>query len=476
MTPPRQQDAKPLKALSAAFKSLTSHSIGQITYRISSLLLIATYATALGPAQIGQLEQLLALSMLLIPIASLQAYESFLPIFRRKPQGAISSAMSILIAGSVLSALFFILLYATGKISWLVATSVTAYVTTSMMWQLLRNMLRASEGYRHLVTSEISQSAASLLIGFLLLPTNLGISGAIIAISAGNALASLIATWPREGHASKFSLRHSSWDTAAEILALSRRLIPNVVLWWGIDFLDRFIIAHYAGNEAVGIYSIGVRLAGILLAICLLMYQSWQVYAINELAKEKISRTFFSQTFTAYSLTSSVLASAFMVSVTPISSILFGQDFIESINYAVVILPSIYIASISYFFGIIYFSERSKVSPWVASTAGLVVSIALNFALVPQFGAVAAAASLFASHGLVLTIRYRESKKNIGSQIGLFNFWIPLAVITAQGVAIYAGASTFIALIGVIAIPAMNYRYLLEFIKALKRQRWIDPE
>lgn len=460
-----------MKALSTAFRSLASHSIGQVTYRAASLLLIATYAAALGPTQIGQLEQILALSMLVIPLASLQVYESFLPVFRRRPHGATSTATSILIVGSMLSALFFLFLSATGRISWLVAASITAHVITSMIWQLLRNMLRAMEGYRYLVGGEVAQSIASLLVGSLLLSTNLGISGAIIAISAGNVLACSIAIWFGANHSNPFTLRDASWGTAIEILTLSKRMVPNVVLWWGIEFFDRFIIAHFSGNEAVGIYSIGVRLAGILMVICLLMYQSWQVYAIDELTKKDSSRIFFPRTLTWYSLASSVLASIFMAGAPTLANMLFGRDFLESAQYAVIILPAIYIASISYFFGIIYYSERSNVSPWKASMAGLIVSISLNLALVPLFGPIAAAASLVASHGVILLIRYRESHDHLGSRLDLGNFWIPLLIITTQGIAIYSGASPLVAICGAIVLLALKYREILFLIDSLKYQR-----
>lgn len=457
-----------MKALSVAFISLASHSIGQVAYRIASLLLVAIYATALGPEKIGQLEQILALSMLIIPLASFQVYEAFLPIFRRSQRGAISTATLILFLGSMLATLFFLFLAISGRISWLVAASVTAHAVTSMAWQLLRNMLRTIEGYRYLVGAEIAQSIVSLLIGFLLLASGIGISGAFIAISVGNVSACFIALWLGTGHSKLYTFRDASWEVAVEILALSKKMVPNVLLWWGIEFFDRFIIAYYFGDEAVGIYSMGARLAGIVMAVCLLMYQSWQIYAIKNLAIEGGAKTFFSRTLGWYSLASAVLASAFLIGVNPLASILFGSNFSESVNYAVITVPAIYVAAINYFFGIIYYSEKSSVSPWRASVAGLIVSILLNLALVPVLGPPAAAVSLIAAHGTILAIRHKESQHLLRARLGIVNFWAPLLIISAQGLAIYLGVSPLVALSGVLIFPALMHREILIVARSLR--------
>jgi len=424
------------------------------------------YASALGPEKFGRIEQLLALSLLLVPVLSMQAYEAFLTSYSKDAVQATSSAVTIILAGSGIAAVLCVLVVCLFPADRLVSIYFTILVVSTMAWQFFRNTLRVKQAWGELVKCEVIQAMASLATGCLLLKAGFGISGALLAIAAGNIIASVLVLVSTSGP--RMILRYASVSESSirKMLAISGRLVPNVVLWWGIELSDRLLLAHFLGDAAVGLYSAGVRVASMLMALSLLLYQAWQIRAIHALNEN--SSDFFKVTFKWYVLAISVCASMLIVALAPLSRLLFGEQYSNSLLYSSVLIPAFLLAAICYFFGIIYYSADRKQSALKASLSGLVVSVGINIIFIPILGIIAAAWATFFAYLVMASIRYFEIKSTLGKFIRWSGLVLPFGIITLQSIAFYMGAKPPVLAIGAAVIIIASHKDIIMMLGSLK--------
>ena len=241
------------------------------------------------------------------------------------------------------------------------------------------------------------------------------------------------------------------------MILISKNLLLNVLLWWGIEAADRWILSLYISDTEIGIYSAGARIAGIAMAIVLMLYQSWQVYGVRALHVPERPPYFFKEILDWYSLGASIVFSLLISFSSPLSRLIFGGEFNESGNYAALLIPALFISSICYYFGIIYFSNRAS-SAWRSAVVGLLVSVGANFLLVPMIGAVAAPIALFLSFLAILHVRYREAKDELGVALNFRNFLLPVVILATQACGVVHNVSPTILLAGPLILVLMNAR------------------
>lgn len=449
-----------------ALASLASHSIGNVIYRLASLALVAIYADRLGPDAFGRLEQLLAVSLLIIPVVSLQVQEAFLPVYWKMPDCGAQTAGAMIVVVIVAVAAVGGAFYFLNDISATIVSALVLHVATTIAWQFIRNLVRATQKLRSLLLGEVLQSCVLLVSGIALLNAGVGFVGAIAAIAIGNAVACACTIFAADKVREALDPREASWFGFREIVRISSKLVPNVMLWWVIELSDRLILAHFMGDHDVGIYSAGARMAGIGMAACLLVYQSWQVLAIRSLGNEGAG-AFFQTTLYWYAAGVSLIFSALLCFIDPLSNLLFGGQFEESGKYAAALIPGFYLSAFCYFFGVILYRSESGVSPWQASSAGFVVSVAVNFSLIPVVGLYAAALASFLAYATILLFRYNESAQSMRVKLRFVKFLVPLLILMAQGISIIAGASPGITAIGFVALVALWWREIVPFLRSI---------
>lgn len=438
-----------------ALRSLLFHSVGNILYRITSLVLLALYADAVGADGIGKLEKFIALSLLLAPLVSLQLQDATMSAMAKGGASPVGTAASLLLASTALFAIaLFAFTLCTNSMPTHVAAALFAHVTTGVYWNFARNILRTRGELRRLSLSESMQAFSSLLAAAGFIQADQDFSSALTAAAVGNLVALFISGTRDHPPPAK----HAFIEQGRLLLSISSKLLPNMILWWGIEASDRWIYSMHASDTEIGIYSAGARIAGIGMAAALLVYQSWQTFGIHRVNASPSGGNFFQKSFEWYSLATALCFSA-VISVAPkLCSIAFSPEFDDSAKYAVALTPGLYLAGASYFFGIIYFSAHSTAHAWKSGMAGMIASVCTNFALAPTIGIAGAPIASFLAFALVAGLRYRQGSKELGLALTTANFYAPLAVLTAQALMTLASANPAIILAGIPAILAINRR------------------
>jgi O-antigen/teichoic acid export membrane protein len=149
--------------------------------------------------------------------------------------------------------------------------------------------------------------------------------------------------------------------------------------------ISYFVIEHYNGKEAVGIYSNGISIAEaiwmITSSICLYQYSKIS----NSTDKEYSMR--LTEKLTKVALFISFLVIC-VVAIIPTNfyTWVFGKEFYELKSIILLLLPGVWIYNYYLIIGH-YFSGRGKfLSNALATFIGLVFTFLLIFSLVPKFG------------------------------------------------------------------------------------------
>lgn len=189
------------------------------------------------------------------------------------------------------------------------------------------------------------------------------------------------------------------------VLKFSLPLVPHGLASWALSLSDRAILQIYVSLSALGLYSLGYQFGAIMIMISGAISTAWWPFVYKRMAeKGDAAKPELSRIITYYALTVCVVA---------IGLCLFARDAIlllttESYHPAQAVVP---VVVIGYLFNSLYFipaqflfvKSQTKWLPVATVAAGL-VNIAMNFALIPHFGIMAAAWATFAAFAVMLVL------------------------------------------------------------------------
>ncbi len=183
-----------------------------------------------------------------------------------------------------------------------------------------------------------------------------------------------------------------------EMLKYGMPLVFSAIATFAIAFGDRYILLHFLNEAKVGIYSLGYKVAGIINMLILQSFQLGFLPIAYKKLGEKDEKPFFSKVLTYYAIV--LVFAALGVSI-------FGKEILEifakSDDYflAASVIPVIAFAfalkGVQYNFALVFHYTKKTYINAVIVVVSAVFDIVLNFALIPRFGIMGAAYSMFAS-------------------------------------------------------------------------------
>lgn len=187
-------------------------------------------------------------------------------------------------------------------------------------------------------------------------------------------------------------------------------LIPMTIMMWVLSLSDRYVLLHYHGSDAVGLYGIGLRFTNLLNVVISAVSMAYTTFAFSSKDDENAKRTYYY----IYNIQSYLLLGvSFTVG-------LFGKEIIQIMtaeSYSTSFEPlrdlmfaqTVYAMTTIVGYGI-YFKKKSVYS-LIAVTAGAVLNLGLNFLLIPQYGIRAAALTTLLGYILHYLLTLFFSKK-----------------------------------------------------------------
>jgi len=281
-------------------------------------------------------------------------------------------------------------------------------IFTSFIQSYVQQFARSLDFVKVYATSGILQTAAIALFSFLLIPS-FGVLGFIFANSLSALLTASFSFVSIKAY-NYIKIHTVSILKIREMLTYSIPLIPNVVMWWLIGALNRPIMEHTLGTEAIGLFAVANKFPSIITVCFGIFVSSWQMSVVEEFKKEgygdfynKILRIIF------FVLTLISLLLGFFSEY--ILQIATDAKFADAKAYVPLLCIAVLLSSMSGMVGTNFTATRQSKYFFYSSVWGALASVGLSFLLIPTWGLWGASLAIVLSHATMASARIINSWK-----------------------------------------------------------------
>ncbi len=399
-----------MSQLGGQLRRLGKHSLiyglGGLVSRILAVLLLPLYTHYLSPADYGQIETLVALVTVLTIVLRLGISSAFFRFYfdADDPAGrrlvlrtsfwftmAMATLGLALVTG--LATPISRLLFDTGAAADLVRASAVA-LWAQMNYEQLTSLFRVEERSVAFVLA----SLANVLLtvgGTILLVVVLGKGP--LGVIVGNFTGTLIVYLALLGYRREQLGLQLDRPLLREMNSFGLPLVPSALLLWVTSFSDRFFLVKLTDTTDVGLYSVGVRIASAMVLVLTAFRMAWPAFAFSIQDDGEAKRTYawvltYLIALATWAATTLTLLAPWLVGWLAAPRFASASSVVGPLAFAAVALGGYVVISIG-----IGRSRRTQFN-WVITGAAAVVNVALNFALIPPYGMMGAAAATVAAY------------------------------------------------------------------------------
>ncbi len=274
-----------------------------------------------------------------------------------------------------------------------------------------------------------------------------------------------------------FSLKGLRRSVTREMLRYCAPLMPTAIFWWVTNVSDHYFITYLLGKDINGLYSVASIIPRAITLVSAIFIQAWQLSAFNEYKGREGAR-FFSTVFRSYYTLIFMAASGIILLAQPVIRLLAAKNYFEAWRYVPFLVLAVSFSCLVTFLGTVYNAAKRNAMVTVTTFAGAAVNFALNWLLIPDYGANGAAFATFASYLLVFIVRAVHSRRYTPIAMQPPRIFLNLALLLAQTWVALTAPERWILwecliLLAIVACNFGNLLFLLRQTRAAftKRQR-----
>ena len=397
--------------LTFQIRRLARHSaiygLGGILSRVLAVLLLPLYTSYLGTAGFGKIEQITALTTVLVIVLSAGISSAFFRFYfdSKDPERRIVVVrttfwftMAMATVGLILGFAFatpIAHLLSLGDEPWLVRAGAVG-LWAQMNYSQLTNLFRAEERAVQFVIASIANILITVgMTVLLVVGLDKGAAGAVVGNFIGTLAVYLVLLVYRRY---QLGLQFDR-QLFREMNRFGLPLVPSALFLWVINFVDRVFVGHYKGISEVGVYSLAVRTSSVVVFLMIAFRLAWPAFAYSIEDDSSARRTYaFVLTYLLFvccwmSLALGVLAPWLVKILAPSSPAFYRADeAVGVLSFASSAYAGYTVLAIG-----IGRARRTQFN-WIVSGVAAVLNIALNFALIPRYGMMGAAVSTAAAY------------------------------------------------------------------------------
>jgi O-antigen/teichoic acid export membrane protein len=400
------------------YKKLLSNTfifaIGTFSSKLLTFLLMPFYTYILSTEEYGVGDLISQTVYLLIPLATVGINNSIIRFALEKnvnKSGVLTTGFVTILAGFAVMCCFAPLL---NQISIFTGYTFLVYffILFSSLHSLFSSFLR-SLGYVKLYAFDgIARTLVTILLNIVFLSVfHMGVAGYVLATPMADLISSVFLVLTTKLY------RHIRWrfiqkKTARAMLKYSLPLIPTTICSWIINISDRYMITYMIGKDVSGIYAVANKIPTILLIIANIFGDAWQMSSVEERdprAREK----FFTNVSNIYVSIAFLVGSFLTIFAKVITTMLASPSFYSAWTYMPILNMATTFACLSNFLGSIYMVEKRSLSTFYNILIGAALNVAMNFWLIPIFGAQGAAFATFTSYFVMFLIKIVHTRKYV---------------------------------------------------------------
>lgn len=220
-----------------------------------------------------------------------------------------------------------------------------------------------------------------------------------------------------------------------EMLGYSLPLMPNSLSWWINHSANRYILNYFCGVADVGLYSAASKMPSMIDTFRGVFIQAWQLSSITEL-ENKDSAAFFKGMYQTYHTFIILLTGFLIIFSQVIGGILYSDEFLDAWRITPLLFVGVMFGSLIAYFSPTYLAQRKTKILFFSTFLGAVLTIALNFVLIPYWGIMGTAITSVISNFAIFLYLHIDSRKYLVFQVDNFPYYCSFVVIVVQAAAI----------------------------------------
>lgn len=397
------------------FKNTLIFTLGNFGSKFITFLLVPLYTNTLSTSGYGVLDIINAIIMIGVPIVTLNISESVMRFLLDKNSDK-EKILGICYNFSLLAIVFSFLLYPIFNFF----QEISPYSLLLCFYILVTSVSGISlcyiRGIEKLLIFSIISIVKTLIIGIasiiFLVVFKLGINGYLLAyIIAETATILTCMFFGIKDY--KIKLSKPDKELIEQMVKFSIFLIPNALMWWIINSMDRFMIVPFFGTEANGIYAVSAKIPTILVTITSIFNQAWMYSAIKEEKNKDINNSsdytsnVYSVLFKFITLSSMLL----IIILKPLLRFYVGKEFFSAWIYTPPLLVGSVFLTLGTFLSNEYTVHKDSKGFLRSASVGAMVNLVLNFMLMPIMGVLGAAIATCISYITVFIYRAYDVRK-----------------------------------------------------------------
>ena len=417
------------------YKRLLSNTvviaIGTFSSKLLVFLLMPLYTRVLTNAEYGDSDLILQTGNLLLPLVCMGMTEGVVRFGldkRVRKSDVFTTGIGCIMVGFLVLLLFEPLIT---RIDFITPYTMLIYVFVlcSTLRTLSAQFVRATGNVRLYAVNGILSTALNIAFNVLfLVGLDMGVQGYLLAIICSDALSTLFLFWRAKLY-KYLRFRGLRLPITGAMLRYSVPMIPNTLFWWVTNVSDRYIVTYMLGSEANGLYAVAYKIPSIIVLVCTIFLDAWQISAVTE---EKARSRFFTKVFRSYTALVFLVSSFVILFCQVIIRILVSPDFYEAWRYVpFLILATVFNCLVS-FLASVYMVEKKSLRSLVTTASGAALNIIMNFVLIPYYGVNGAAFATFLSYFLVYLLRAYDATKFIKIRWSHLKMAVNTVLIMAQ--------------------------------------------
>jgi len=386
------------------------YGLGGLVARIIAILLLPLYTSYLTTSDYGAIETLIAMTTVLAVLLRLGTQSAFFRFYFDSKEPAeklvvvrtafwftmVASTVGLLageLFASEISQLFF---GSTNRTSLVQAAFVGLWA--QMNYGQLTSLFRVEQRS----SSYVVASLANVLITIgatviLVVPLHQGALGVIVGNFTGTLAAYLgLLAYRREQLGLQFD-----WPLFKRMEHFGLPLLPSAIALWAINFSDRFFLVRLAGQSETGQYSVGVRIASVIVFLLMAFRMAWPAFAYSIEDDREAKRTYpYVLTYLLFlcswlSLALGLLAPWIVRVLTAKPSFYAGADVVALLGFAATAYAGYAVVVIG------VGRARQTQFNWIVTGAAAILNVSLNIVLIPRYGMIGAGIATLAAYALM---------------------------------------------------------------------------
>lgn len=197
-----------------------------------------------------------------------------------------------------------------------------------------------------------------------------------------------------------------------ELLKYSIPLIPNSMMWFLLNGINRPIMESTIGLESIGIYAVANRFPGVIATLCAVFSSAWGVSMLEEFNSPDFN-SFFNKTMRLLFFVMIVGGCFLTFFSKTIVGIFSTQEYFEAWKYMPVLTLAVILQNFSSLVGGVFMAEKKSIYFFYTSLVGALTSLGLTFCFVNIWGLMGICLAVVCSSFLMLVSRICIAWKHI---------------------------------------------------------------